>query len=414
MQNKLFDSTKEYAKSKAIRFHMPAHNGEDIGILTAMDITELSFSDNLIESDGVIANTEQNISKAYGTKFALMLTNGATSGVAIALHTAKNRGKNMLIVGEAHKSVHNYAMVFGFCVTQVQSFEDANPNDYDVVLVTSPNYFGNTTDISQLTNTTAFVIVDASHGSHFAFCNSLPTLPTDIADIVILSFHKTLPVLTGGAGLLCNEHNTYEQLCYSRSIIHSSSPSYLTMSSIDKAICEMTQKGQILYEKCLSNIDQFGQILDARYAILNTDDKTRLCICANGINGNAIAKELEKQNIFLEMTYNDVLVAIVTPYNSKHLMTLAKALNNINVNKQAKKIILPKTKKAEPKSQKVVFANIKECIGKVCATNIGIYPPGTPLLTVFDIIDEQIVQFLSTTDCEIFGLINGKIPVYEN
>ena len=70
----MFSSALNYAKSEPIRFHMPAHNGEDIQITTAMDITELSFSDNLIESNGVIKNCEQNIAKAYGTKYALMLT----------------------------------------------------------------------------------------------------------------------------------------------------------------------------------------------------------------------------------------------------------------------------------------------------------------------------------------------------
>ena len=61
MQNHLYTALKKYAQSNPIRFHMPAHNGIDLGIDTSMDITELSFSDNLIESDGIIKNCENNI-----------------------------------------------------------------------------------------------------------------------------------------------------------------------------------------------------------------------------------------------------------------------------------------------------------------------------------------------------------------
>lgn len=413
MQNKLFDVTKKYAKSKPIRFHMPAHNGEDIDICTDMDITELSFSGNLIESEGQIACTEQNIAKVYGTNFALMLTNGATSGVAIALLTASNYGKNLLLIGKSHKSVHNYAMIFGFDITQVASFSDVNANDFNAIVVTSPDYFGNTTDISQLADTTAFVIVDASHGSHFAFCDRLPDLPAQIADILILSFHKTLPVLTGGAGLLCNDKDIYDRLCYSRSIIHSSSPSYLTMASIDKAICDLAKNGKNMYKQCITDIEQFKKALSNRYSVIQTDDITRLCISAKGASGDAISKKLEKQNIFLEMTYQDILVAIVTPFNSLHLKSLATALNKICVSEQAENIILPKTAKSQAHSQKVVFVSVSESVGRVCAANIGVYPPGTPILTTCDIITEQIAQFLSSTKCEIFGLVNGKIAVFE-
>lgn len=414
MQSKLLETTKKYAKSNPIRFHMPAHNGEDIGICTDMDITELSFSDNLLESDGVIANCEKNIANAYGTNFALMLTTGATIGIAIALHAAKNKGKNLLLIGDMHKSVLNWAMIFDFNVTKANSLYEKNANDFDVVVVTSPDYFGNTKDISLLKETNAFVIVDASHGSHFPFCKQLPNLPIEIADIVVLSFHKTLPVLTGGAGLLCNDRNTYDMLLYGRSIIHSTSPSYLTMASIDKAICDFSKTGQSLYDECLKNIEQFKHSLCNRYDIVQNDDITRLCISTKGKSGEKIAKKLEAQNIFLEMSYQDLLVAIVTPFNSKHLKVLANALNSIETNCLAEKINLPEEKKASSHKDNVVFVDIANSAGKVCAANIGVYPPGTPILTVSDIIDSSIAEFLCQTEYEVFGLVDGKIPVFED
>ena len=96
MQNHLYTALKKYAQSNPIRFHMPSHNGIDLGIDTSMDITELSFSDNLIESDGIIKNCENNIANAYGTKYGLMITSGATTAIAAALHTAKNKGNKQI------------------------------------------------------------------------------------------------------------------------------------------------------------------------------------------------------------------------------------------------------------------------------------------------------------------------------
>lgn len=460
MQNKLFDTIKNYAESKPIRFHMPAHNGEDIDITTAMDVTELSFSDNLIESDGVIALCEKNIATAYGTNYALMLTTGATTGVAIALSTARNIGKKLLMVGDLHKSVYNYANIFGFETTHTDSLSCINSNnnkdrsvsdinngvrndnsnatnsknsdninavngtngdnsnkinadDFDAVILTSPDYFGKTYDITCLKDTKALVIVDASHGAHFAFSDKLPNLDTDTADITILSFHKTLPVLTGGAGLLCNDRNIYDMLCYSRSVLHSSSPNYLTMASIDKSISNFFSNGQRLYDNCLQEIEIFKSSLCNRYKVLETNDKTRLCISANKISGKEILSQLERQNIYLEMAYNDILVAIVTPYNCKHLSVLARALNDINCTTQTEQINIKKPSKIGTICKKVKFLPIKECLNKVSAGNIGIYPPGTPIITVGDLIDSQIIDFLQSTDCEIFGLINGKLPIFD-
>ena len=154
--------------------------------------------------------------------------------------------------------------------------DNINPNDYDAIIFTSPNYFGKVQDIQKLKNTTALVIADSSHGAHFAFCSKLPDLQTDIADITVLSFHKTLPVLTGGAGILTNDEKLYQMLVYSRSILHTSSPSYLIMASIDNAICEMALNGETLYNQVLSEIDNFKKQLCDRYFVVDNDDKTRL------------------------------------------------------------------------------------------------------------------------------------------
>ncbi len=113
------------------------------------------------------------------------------------------------------------------------------------------------------------------------------------------------------------------------------------------------------------------------------------------------------------MTYYDSLVTIVTPYNCKYLQTLAKALNSIVTYKKCERFDIKNLAKIEVKNKKVTFLDLKICDNKVCAGNIGIYPPGTPILKIGDLITEDIIQFLYTTKAEIFGLVNGKVPVYE-
>lgn len=47
-------------KRDIMRFHMPGHSGSDLGITSLDDITELSYSGNLIESLGTVSEIERD------------------------------------------------------------------------------------------------------------------------------------------------------------------------------------------------------------------------------------------------------------------------------------------------------------------------------------------------------------------
>lgn len=412
MTKSLFDTLTEYAEKKPIRFHMPSHNGIDLGLSSPMDITELSFSDDLMHSENIIYNTEQNIAKAYHSNYALMLTCGATSGIAIALHTAKTRGNKLAIIGKAHKSVYNYANVFGYQITEVDIDNIDSLMDIDVAIITSPDYFGN---ISKLPNNRDYLLViDQSHGAHFSLSPRLPKCDVSNADIVVLSFHKTLPVLTGGAGIVCNDTEIYNSLRKSRAILHSSSPNYLIMASIDKAFSNLSEIKDG-YEQAFNSIELFKGILNSDYAVIQNDDYSRVVIDCKGKNAQFIAKYLEENNIYIEMTYEDKLVLIVTPYNHQYLEHTAEVLNCLHCDISEEKIPHFNLQKSINYLEDTLhFLPINDCIGKVCSTTVGVYPPGTPILIKGDIITEEIVQFLNTTNYKIFGIDNGNIPVYDN
>lgn len=63
MKTPIYDALQAYADRQPIRFHMPGHKGHSAipawNPLYALDITEISGADSLLEADGIIAESEQ-------------------------------------------------------------------------------------------------------------------------------------------------------------------------------------------------------------------------------------------------------------------------------------------------------------------------------------------------------------------
>lgn len=75
-----------------------------------------------------------------------------------------------------------------------------NP-EIKAVLITSPTYDGVVSDVKAIAEIAhkyeIALIVDEAHGAHFQFSNYFPTSAVELgADLVIQSFHKTLPAMT--------------------------------------------------------------------------------------------------------------------------------------------------------------------------------------------------------------------------
>ena len=413
MKDSLSTILQNYSSANAIRFHMPGHSGVDIGINTNIDITELSFSDNLISATGAILDTEKLIADAYNMPYALMLTCGATSAVAIALYVASLHGDSIGIVGDAHKSVYNYADIFKL---KIHKINDENMLDnlpkLAAIIITSPDYFGNTKCIEKYKGN-HLIIVDQSHGAHFAFSSQLPDNQNS-ADILITSWHKTLPVLTGGAVISCNNNDIYSQLLIGRNILHSSSPNYMIMSSIDNCVRSMSACGNKIYNEVITKISLLTKSLPDRYTHIASDDVTRLVIATKYANGAVLSSILQTFCVYIEMSYEDKIVCIITPYNYHHLQRFFDILSQINLDKSIIncKDFLPSfdiksTTDYNEKNAKLI--DISESKNRVCMTTIGLYPPCVPIITKGEIITKEIIDFLIEKQTNIFGLITGKI-----
>ena len=63
MYTPIHDFLTEYSKSSALRCHMPG----DKGLNHPLDITEIKGADSLYEAEGIIAGSEENAARLYGS-----------------------------------------------------------------------------------------------------------------------------------------------------------------------------------------------------------------------------------------------------------------------------------------------------------------------------------------------------------
>lgn len=420
MYNEILDFSSKYK-----RFHTPGHSGRDIdGKIYASakyDVTELSFSDNLHAPSGIIKALEDKISKAYSSYRSLIVTSGASVAIHIALLIAREMKNRLYILGKAHKSCYCFSSVIGLEIHEIDSIERAEElaEAGEYIFVTTPDYYGRVTDISELLgkrNNGSVIIVDEAHGSHFAFSSLLPKSNASRADIVIGSMHKTLPVMTGGACINVNGEYIASLAEYFRTKIHTTSPSYLTMESIDYALEVMTEDGESLYENVLNKVKDFKEKLTPKYSFLDNDDFSRVVIETD--NAEDIARYLEENGTYIEFSTDKRLILIVTPYNAGYLDSVADELLAYNGEKfadtESKEIALKLSlSRAKSVKGRVKFVKIEESVGKVSASDIAVYPPGTPIIKDGDIISKEAVKAILISKERIVGLIDGKIAVRE-
>ena len=90
------DFVKAYAESSMSRLHMPGHKGKMFLGCEPFDITEVHGGDSLYEADGIIAESEKNVTELFGTARTLFSTEGSSQCIRAMLYLAmlqKKRGK---------------------------------------------------------------------------------------------------------------------------------------------------------------------------------------------------------------------------------------------------------------------------------------------------------------------------------
>ncbi len=410
MTTPIFDFVKKYAEGRSSRFHMPGHKGVGALGLEYYDITEISGADVLYSADGIIEESENNLSSLYGTAHSFYSTEGSTLAIKamLALVSEREGDERPLIL--AARNVHT-AFIKACALLDLDAefiYPDGEshlcacnitPADVEsailsakrkprAVYVTSPDYLGNMLDIAAVSKVCKKhglpLLVDNAHGAYLKF------LPEDRHPITLGaamcadSAHKTLPVLTGGAYLhVSKDFAEYaDRARWALSLFASTSPSYLTLCSLDlcngRLSSDYPEKIKDLVNKTLqieAKIKEFG---------IDVVDSEPLKIVLH--HGEELAEHLRKHCIEPEFSDRDYTVLMLTPENTEaDFERLLSSLADFQVEEKKKASLCVKPHERALSIRSATLSpcesiSLEQAEGRICASPTVSCPPAVPIV----------------------------------
>ncbi len=427
----------ELKKLNKLPFHMPGHKrNKEFGIAgSEIDITEIEDFDNLHCPSGLIAELENRLSDIYGAERSMLLVNGSTSGILVAIHSVCKRGDTIIIARNCHKSVFNacfllelriifvepeYDEIHGIYKSIRQNTVDeaikANPNAAAVV-ITSPTYEGYISSIK----TGLPLIIDAAHGAHLGL-GGFPDYPK--GDIVVSSLHKTLPALTQTAVINVYNKAYIERIKQFTDIFETSSPSYVLMNSAS-ICCEYIINNSKAFEEYRASVEEIHELPLNKLNLLNTDDKGKIVVSTAkaDISGVELADKLRNDyNIEPEAASISYVILMTSVADSEKALEILKStLLEIDSKCSAKgktNIIPQPPCPASPlvitTSENTENADLYLSEGKISAEFIFAYPPDIPIITPNEIITNEALEYIKASLKSGVNIISdsGLLPNY--
>jgi lysine decarboxylase len=446
----LIDGIKKFRQEVVLSFHMPGHKNKpnilkEIGDnLHEYDITETIGTDNLHFPTGMIKNTLESIAESYGAKKSYIVVNGTSCGVISSIMACTSPGDFILAQRDCHKSVYNAVILGGLKVEYLYpEFNREHGLNFSVslekleqmlidypkiklVVLTYPTFYGVCFDIKKAAEIVhkygKILMIDEAHGSHLNFCSKLPpAAERSGADIVAQSTHKTLPAMTQSSILhICSDRVDTEKVSRMLRMLQTTSPSYILMSSTQRAVEYMDKYGE---ERLCKNIEMFrtktNELRDLGVNVLTDDflkengsyafDETRAVISLNdvGINGKELEVILrEKYKIQMEMSDLMYVVGYITAADEpEDIARLFDSVREIyldakNSNKGSSRVFIEEFPRLTQEiSMKNAFyseselVSTEDSIGRISADFIIPYPPGIPLTCPGEIIKEETIEY---------------------
>lgn len=445
----LLDAYLAYFESKRTPFTIPGHKQRasrlDAGLGRVVDTDTPLYGglDEIKLTNQVLTHAESLAAKLWGADFARFSTGGSTHANQAIILSLGKPGDKIAVSRTAHRSVLSALVLAGLeplwlspdidsktgvpIGISVDEFRKVVNQKPIALLLTEPGYLGTISDLPLLIDEAHAhripVILDAAWGGHFGFHKELPKHAFQIgADALITSTHKALPGYSASALLLAK--GTYLNLArieQSFETTHTTSPAGAPLASIDGCRALLETRGAELIEELLKNINEFKAKVQANFELpifLNTSDflpyrfdPTKVVLRAQqlGASGVDIEKELQKENIRVEMADRDTIIFLTTLADSKdEFNILAEALVPI-----LKKVRSTPRESATSLSWSVVptkgismrdayFADTElvpaaKAIGRISADLIAPYPPGVAVVAPGEVLTEQIVTGLIAT-----------------
>lgn len=432
MDTPICDFVKHYAQNKTSRLHMPGHKGRRFLGCEPLDITEIDGADSLYEANGIILQSEQNATALFDTGTTLYSTEGSSQCIRAMLYLAvqaRSAGTNPMVVAarNAHKAFLLAAALldfkiiwlwdekdcFSLCTCEISAAQlektlRALPCPAAAVYVTSPDYLGGMLPISELAQTAhrfgVPLLVDNAHGAYLHF---LPESCHPIAlgaDICCDSAHKTLPVLTGGAYLHLARTAPSSFKTHARqamALFGSTSPSYLTLQSLDYANQYLAADYRDKLLNCIKRVNALKAQLLAHGWKYRESDALKLTVSAAacGYTGYQLANLLRKFDIECEYADPDFLVLMFTPeIEGADFKRIFHAFSEIEVLPEIKR---PQLQLNEPLTvcsvREAVFSPCEtiaaaNAAGRVLASPTVSCPPAVPIAVSGERLTQNTVQ----------------------
>lgn len=451
MRKYIEESVDKYKDDYA--FGMPAHKGKkyfDLDI--KRDLTEFLDTDNLLNPQGAIKKSQEEVSEIFSSKYSFYIPNGSSGAINIAISTLAKRRDNILVQRNTHKSVMNSIIINDLNPIYINTkYDEENAlflgielenlknileeNSIQLAIFVSPNYYGGILKLKEIVRLchshNVSVIIDEAHGSHLYFSHMKEFCANfSGADIVINSTHKTIPSLTQTALLHVNSDRVdVDKLKKIINIYTTTSPSYLFLISQEEGIDYMVKEGYKKLEILRKELDKIGK--DTGIMSYNINDSTiasydtmkflfRLPI----LSGIEIVKKFHLEyNIRLEMGDLYYALAIFSPLTEicelRKFIDVILSLRNGEYKKIAKlkfptskRIISPRKAFDSPS----IYKNLKDSCGMISANNVAFYPPGIPIISYGERITKEIIDIiLNNLDegIEVVGINQGKIEVVD-
>lgn len=443
----LYDKLIKYSREDYYPMHMPGHK-RNTGLLSmaepyALDITEIEGFDNLHQSEGILKQLAERFAGLYNAGKTYLLVNGSTAGLLAGISAATGPGDGILIARNSHKAVyhavslkdvkpyyiHNPSFICGILSSRIEESLIKHP-DIKLVVITSPTYEGIISDINKIQEVVhrygALLLVDEAHGAHLGFHKGFPETSVRLgADIVIQSIHKTLPAFTQTALLHSNREELNPRIEKYLSIYQSSSPSYILMAAMDRCASLLEEKAEELFEDYYQRLRDFYtsvrelkvlSVLDdgitEQTGIFRRDPSKIIVLTGRtGLNGQTLSEILRtKYHIVMEMAAKDYALGMTSICDTAEgFNRLRDALFSIDRDLYGKETgqsmgkpyyepaqsvprqVMTPYQAMELQKEKI---KLKDSGGKVSASFVSLYPPGSPLIVPGEIIEQDFIQCL--------------------
>lgn len=385
----LMDKLNQLRRIDAVSMHVPGHKNMTVGNLNQLewknDMTEITGLDDLHSPEDVLLKLNEFLSGKQPGYHAQAMVNGTTGGILSAVYAVREEIDRFVVVGDAHKSIYHGLDLAGTPFVTVSSGElHSTAMENSAVIITYPSYKGSVDPcldemIEYVRDSGGISIVDEAHGAHFGMTDKFPQSALESgADIVIQSYHKMLPALTGASVAFTKGKVRHKKMMKYIDYFETSSPSYLILASIELAHQFYNEfDDEVFFSKRDALIKGME---DRGFSIIEADDPAKVTVNMEGASPYVLSDAMDRAGIYSEMV-TDAGVLWCLPLfhrgDAYPLEALLERLDSLTFRQSRRRV----------KSENLDFL-----LGKTAVRSVTPYPPGVPLIHEGERFTEEVVK----------------------